>query len=425
MTLFVFFIMGCAPQKPSAATTENSIILKNSLPYNEDIVLSILKNHGSKEVDWDSLLKNKEHRIQIIYTQIDRKADNEPVFTDHSFNPDPGQYFYPASTVKMPVAFLALQRLNELDIHGLNRNTMMINEAGYSGQTSVLNDPQTEDGRPTIGNYIKKIFLVSDNDAYNRLYEFLGQEYINNSLHKMGYDSVQIIHRLDISLTEEENRVTNPVKFYNSLGNIIYQQPLIKNKLAYQPGEIFLGKGYYSRGKLVEQPFDFSKKNRITLADLHSILRSVLFPETVPAKKRFNLSNDDYAFLHRYMSMMPKESSFPQYDPSYNDAYVKFLIYGSRGTIKPFHRIFNKVGDAYGFLIDVAYVIDFEHNIEFMLSATIHCNSDGIYNDDHYDYESVGFPFMKATGEAFLNYEISRKRKYAPDLSKFKIDYTN
>lgn len=423
--LLVVMIIACTPPKPSITNSENRKVLKDSLPHSEALILSVIKEYGSAGVNFDSLLNNKDHRIQIIYTQIDRNDKNEPTFTDHSYNLNPSQYFYPASTVKMPIAFLALQKLNELKLPGLDRNTTMISGAAYSGQTAVYNDPQSKDGRPTIDNYIKKIFLVSDNDAYNRLYEFLGQEYINNSLHKMGYDSVQIVHRLDIALSEDENRATNPVKFYDTSGRIIYQQPLVKSTLLHQPGKTFLGKGYYSGGKLIEKPFDFSKKNRILLSDLHSILKSVLFPESFPAQMQFNLSKEDYAFLYKYMSMMPRESSFPQYDSSYTDAYVKFLGFGGKGIIPSNYRIFNKVGDAYGFLIDVAYIIDIERNVEFMLSATIHCNSDGIYNDNHYDYETIGFPFMKALGQAFMNYETGRKRNYIPDLSKFKLDYTN
>ena len=101
-------------------------------------------------------------------------------------------------------------------------NTTMITAADGETQTNVYNDPTTKDGRPTIAHYIKKILLVSDNDAFNRLYEFLGQEYINKSLYKMGYDDVQIIHRLEISLTEEQNRHTNPIKFVDNNGRIIY-----------------------------------------------------------------------------------------------------------------------------------------------------------------------------------------------------------
>ena len=86
-------------------------------------------------------------------------------------------------------------------------------------------------------------------------------------------------------------------------------------------------------------------------------------------------------------------------------------------------RIFNKVGDAYGFLIDAAYIADFNNNVEFMLSAVIHCNSDGIFNDDKYDYDEVGFPFMKHLGQVIYEHELKRKKNRVPDLSKFRFNY--
>jgi hypothetical protein len=58
-----------------------------------------------------------------------------------------------------------------------------------------------------------------------------------------------------------------------------------------------------------------------------------------------------------------------------------------------------------------------------MLSATISCNSDGIYNDDKYDYDRLGFPFMKNLGKTIYEYELSRKRKFVPDLSGFRVVY--
>ncbi|HKP31409.1 MAG TPA: hypothetical protein VJT83_01730, partial [Chitinophagaceae bacterium] len=80
-------------------------------------------------------------------------------------------------------------------------------------------------------------------------------------------------------------------------------------------------------------------------------------------------------------------------------------------------------GDAYGFLIDVAYIVDFSKNIEFMLSAVIYCNSDGVMNDDQYDYEKVGFPFMKNLGRMIYSHELQRKKAVIPNLSEFRMDY--
>jgi hypothetical protein len=189
---------------------------------------------------------------------------------------------------------------------------------------------------------------------------------------------------------------------------------------------IKFGKGFYKGGSLINEPFDFSTKNKISLASLHNILRSVIFPESVDANTRFNLTPEDYKFLYQYMSAWPRESHYPNYDTAtYNDAYVKFLLYGAeKGTLPSNVRIFNKVGDAYGFLTDVAYVVDFENKIELMLSCTILCNSNGIFNDDKYEYETVGWPFMKKLGEVVLDYEKQRPRKYKPDLSRFAVDYT-
>jgi hypothetical protein len=319
-----------------------------------------------------------------------------------------------------------LQRLNELKIKGLDKYTTMITEATAIGQTAVYNDPTTTDGRPSIAHFIKKILLVSDNDAFNRLYEFLGQEYINNSLHKMGYDDIQIIHRLDISLSEQQNRQTNPVKFIDRKSNIIYNQRLADSKLTYANRNTKMGKGYMKGDKLVHEPFDFSMKNRMSLQDLHSILRAVMFPAEAPVEKRFNLTGDDYTFLYKYMSMYPRESKFPYYDSTrYNDNQVKFLLYGAEPA-KPDAgvRIFNKEGDAYGFLIDAAYIVDFKNKVEFFLTATIHCNSDGIFNDDKYDYDTIGFPFLKNLGKVVYEYELKRQRVNSPDLSSFRFDYS-
>jgi hypothetical protein len=286
-------------------------------------------------------------------------------------------------------------------------------------------DPSAPEGKPSIAQYIRKILLVSDNDAFNRLYELMGQEYINNNLHRMGYDSVQIIHRLDISRTEEENRQTNPVRFTDNNGATIYFKPAQKSELVYAQRDTRLGKGFMRGDQLINEPFDFSKKNRLPLTNLHSIVKSIIFPRAVPKQKRFNLTEEDLSYLRKYMSMFPSESASPHYDTAeVQDTYVKFLYYGAEKIIPEKNiRIFNKPGDAYGFMIDAAYIADFKNNVEFILSAVIHCNSDGIFNDDKYDYETIGKPFMKNLGRTVYEYELSRTKKYKPDLSPFLIDY--
>jgi len=417
-SVFIFvFIAAC---KPTQKTRSEQVNIQNPEPVN--FLEEILYKHPQQ---FEKILYGKENKVQIIYTRIDRDKHQNAIFSDYYFHVNDEEYYYPASTVKLPVAILALQKLNELNMAGLDKNTTMITEGGSEIHTAVYKDSSSADGRPTIANYIKKILLVSDNDAFNRLYEFLGQEYINNSLHKMGYEDVQIIHRLDISMTEVENRFANHVDFYDKNSKIIYSKSADTSKLVYAVRNTKMGKGYYRKGELINEPFDFSQKNKFGLQSLHSILRSILFPEMVSAKQRFNLTPDDHNFLRKYMSMMPRESKYPAYDSvNYWDHYVKFLLFGAeKGKTDTGIRIFNKVGDAYGFLIDAAYIVDFKNGIEFMLSAVIHCNSDGIFNDDKYDYDTVGYPFMKDLGQVIYQYELQRKKKHLPDFTPIIFDY--
>ena len=363
--------------------------------------------------------------VQIFYTQINRDRQNRPSFKEFSYGLNNNKYFYPASTVKMPVAFLALERLNEMKIKGLDRNATMVTDSSTDAQDVVYTQPLAVDSRASVEHYIKQIFLVSDNDAYNRLYEFLGPAYIQKKLTEKGYPDAIIRHRLNITRTIEENKNTNPVSFYDTSGKLIYQQPAKYSQAVYSTLDVKLGNGYYNNGKLIHEPFNFSTKNRVYLQDQHHILQAVLFQEAIEKNKRFLLTNDDIELVKHWMSAYPKESKYPYYDSTdYWDAYGKFLLYGSsKEPVMPNIRIFSKEGDAYGFLIDIAYIVDFENNIEFILSATISCNSDGIFNDDRYDYERLGFPFMKNLGKTIYEYELTRKRKYPADLSKFRINY--
>jgi hypothetical protein len=384
----------------------------------------LLRNANDSQLE-EVMRRPEQFQLQVIYTQIDRDENNVPSFTTHTYGLDSNLYFYPASTVKLPVAALALEKLNELNIVGLDKNATMITAAGKPPQTAVSKDSSSANYQPSIAHYIKKIFLVSDNDAYNRLYEFLGQNYLNTKLHKKGFDQSRIIHRLSVSgFDVEGNRYTNPVSLYQNFKLYYYQgeaysqfYPSLKLK------EQVRGVAYMDQdGNIQPEPFDFRYKNFISLQNLHDILQAVMFPEAIAPGARFNLTAEDYAFLWKYMSMLPRESDYPAY-PEYKDwdSYVKFFLFGDNKERMPDHiRMFNKVGDAYGFLTDVAYIVDLENGVEFMLAANIHVNKNQTYNDGVYEYDEIGFPVLAKIGRIFYDYELKRERANAPDFEKLK-----
>lgn len=365
----------------------------------------------------------EKYRLQILYTQIDRDAKNKPSLTTYSYRADTNEYFYPASTVKLAASVLALEKLNTLKI---KKETTFQTLKNRPSQLEIKTDSTAASGLPSIAHYIKKILLVSDNEAYNRLYEFLGQRPFNESMAKKGFQGVRLTHRLQTPLPRLENQYTNPIQLIDASGKVLYQQPEAFNDKPYAAiSPILLGKGTMNDAGLVEnRPLDFSLKNAYPLQAQHLFLQRLMLPKAFPKKDQFNLSKEDYQFLYRYMSMYPTESKEPAYQEEFA-TYCKFLYYGSEknATIKPSIRIFNKVGDAYGFLLDNAYVVDFDQKVEFIVTAVLLCNEDEIFNDEKYDYDSIGFPFYKNLGEVIYEYELNRPKKHLPDLSHLRFDY--
>jgi hypothetical protein len=69
---------------------------------------------------------------------------------------------------------------------------------------------------------------------------------------------------------------------------------------------IKIGKAHYNnKDSLINEPIDFTKVNNLPLEDFQQILQSILFPLSVPARQRFNLTKDDYAFLKQFLSQYP------------------------------------------------------------------------------------------------------------------------
>ena len=355
------------------------------------------------------------HDIQLLYTQIDRSAEDGLRLTTYRWGADSSTYFYPASSVKLPVAILALQHLNELGVEGLSPHSFLFHGPAPAAAPSpaVASDTSSRTGLPSAAHYIRKLLLTSDNDAYNRLFEVLGPSYINSALAQIGIEDTRLIHRVGVGgFTPETHQWLNPIRYtngYETLYQIGPRRDTFYRALTQVQGQL-RGQGYTTDdGTLVEQPFDFRRKNYLSLSALHGILARVVLPEAFPPEQRFELTPADYELLRDAMGQRPRESDYPRYDKP--DNYVKFWVYGDQDDatrIPDPIRIYNKVGWAYGYLTDVAYIVDERAGVEFLLSGTIHVNENQIYNDGVYEYDEVGLPFFGEVGRLLLDYERGR-----------------
>ena len=393
-------------------------------PKTDSLMPRIL--NGITNPNTEKILKDPlEYRCQIIYTQIDRDKKGAPHFTNYYFNVDPELYFNPASMVKMPLAFLSLEKLNEINMKGVDKYTSMVFDSSYERQVAMKRDSTSKNEKPSIAHFIRRAFLISENDPYNRMYQFVGQERANKKLKEKGYSSTRITRQF-MGYTEEQNRHTNGIRLLDEGGKSIYYQEPAYNKDSFIfPSSILVGDAHIDRNdQFVKGPFDFTKHNNISLEDMRRMLQAVVFPQSVSAKQRFNISEDDRLFLLKYLSQYPSETSYPFYDSTiFYDSYVKFFFQDSTHQMPTSIRVFNKVGWAYGFLTDVSYVLDKASNIDYMLSATVYVNSDGVVNDSKYDEQIVGFPFLNAIGKAIYQYDLNRNRRYRPDIKIGDISY--
>ena len=116
---------------------------------------------ATKPEQFKDILDNADkYRVQILYTQINRDKKNRPTFKSYGFRINNSEYFYPASTVKFPASVMALEKINQLHIKGLTKETPMFTGAEYERHTPVTKDSTAENGLPSVAHYIKKILIV-------------------------------------------------------------------------------------------------------------------------------------------------------------------------------------------------------------------------------------------------------------------------
>lgn len=353
----------------------------------------------------------KKYRLQIIYTQIERDLNGKPTLKNYTYRLGE-DYFYPASLVKLPCAILALEKTKKLKLYS---NTIMFTDSANACQHSVKKDTTSENGYPSVQQYIKRMALVSDNFAYSRIYEFLGVDFIHTRLKELGYPDIRIVNRFDGGCKGLEHMTTNPTSFYKKdLTKIVtFPQEIASGVYKHPLGTVTVGKAYInSKNKKVNSPKDFTEMNYLPLQNVHDMLQRLIFYQFPTDKESFNMTEPDRKFLVDVLTMLPRESSHPTYDTKeYFDSYKKYFIYGdSKKMITDSINITNIVGQSYGFMADCAYIQNKERHIEFMLSAVIYANEDEIINDGKYEYHSIALPFLAELGRQVYAYELKRKK---------------
>ena len=300
----------------------------------------------------------------------------------------------PASTVKLPIAIFTLIRLAEL---GLPRDVLLkvIDPPSCAAQADELAEFEA------IERSLIRMLVLSDNGSYNRLYEFVGGHRLPSLLRKFGFPNAKLQARLG-SCNPAENARGRGVVLAQASGKVLLQDRTVhaipvRAPSAFMPSPK-VGTAYLDFNNIrIDEPKDFKHSNHWTLNDAHALMLGIAGVRAHPLVDM--LSRSDLAFLRATLRTLPREAGFPEAD--YPDAWGKFLLHGDQASRLPPHtHSTNKIGQAYGFLLDSAWLEDAAH--QCVLSAVIYVNQDGVLNDDQYEYEQLGLPFLAELGRRML-----------------------
>ena len=376
----------------------------------DDFIINVLK--GTPDWFQQIVYNPQEYQVQIVYTQINRDSSNRAHFSTHTFQADEF-YFYPASWMKLPLAVFSLEKLNELK---LNKNDVIRIEPLFGNHNHEYDD--LKNIQPlTIAEMTKRAFIVSENSVFNPMYDFVTQQRANQRFNEIGLKKAVLCNRFSVS-DPQEHRHSNFLEVLKN-GNVVYQQ--IQSFNPNQPHctaqNYLFGEKHYEKGVLVNEPKNFYYNNYIPVTEMDLFMRKLFFPKETHTQ--WNLTKDDFTFLKKYLAILPRQCMKPKFDEAnYPDCYMKyFMIGGSKERLDGSIRIFDKLGQYFGWTCDAAYIADYSTGVEFFISAVIYTNSKHEVADNPTEYANIAAPFFAQLGKSFYEYELKRKKKIIPQLN--------
>jgi hypothetical protein len=310
------------------------------------------------------------------------------------------EYFYPASTVKLAAAAVSLTLARE---QGISLDAGLVYHPTYPDQAREDRDPtNVETGRVTLAHDCRKVALVSDNPAHNRLFGFAGHRALNERLWAAGLSSARIAHRLADPRTEEENRQSPRIEVLEPGAQPLPARTSTLNLPTPDVPGLLVGHAHWASGHLVHSPMDFSNKNRLGLADLQHLL-ALVTGDVAPAEPAILPHPDDRRLLISALTTLPRHSKNPLYPVAhYPDDYAKFLRPGLEAAAEGRFEVTNKVGWAYGFVTENARVLDRATGRRVYVAATLWACTAGVLNagEAGYEVQGVALPFLAGVGEA-------------------------
>ena len=345
----------------------------------------------------------EKYRFQVLYGVITPGA--APRLERHGYRADV-EYYFPASSMKVPITLAAFDRLGALRKAG---------RAALTRDTPIRIYPLAAGAEPYVTSVARETWralIVSDNFAANRLLGVVGHREVHETLWGLGLKSVRVRSGFATGAPIDPADQSPRVEFGAPPGGKGDELPARRSNLALPANDavkLDLGKANIVDGRRVEGPLSFADKNAVRLRELKDPLVRIMRPELLPGGSPVDAASaDDLAYLRHTLGTLPSESGLAGYDRNVVADYQlsPFLRGIERVRARGKFQIFSKVGQAFGFLIANAYVVDKDTGRSFFLTAAVYANPDETINDDNYAYDSISFPALADVGEAFCRHAL-------------------
>ena len=367
------------------------LLLIASCSFNPNPIRSAFK----KDDFLRSILKDKDkYEIQILYTEVSKNTLGQTEFSDFQFQLNDQKYFYPASTIKLPIIVMTLSKINELRAADSNISLKSkINLSLINNKKEII----VKDSVTSFQNLIADVFLVSDNSASNVLIDFIGYNYFNSSMSNLGFENTYLNHKFNPDPFVDSSWIITNI----DNDTISSDENKITVSASSDISNLKKGNKRFINGEIINEPLDFFSKNRSSLTDMHNIIKNLIYPEVTLSK--FNLNVEDYDFIRYWMSRFTFEDLGAKYigDEKFFNSYNKFFIHGMDTILNNTDiRVYNKIGQAYGTSTDSAFIKNYKEDVEFFLTATIYTNENKVINDNIYEYKETAIPFLSKLSKA-------------------------
>lgn len=382
-----------APPKPSAAGTKGA-----AAPPTPTVDPLLERLFGGAGKTLKTVLADREkHRFQVLYGAVVDKG-GAPVLERHGYYAD-AEYFFPASSMKVPLALASYERLPVLRMAkhpALDRDATLEIHPVAGAEPPYATSLSRETWRALI---------VSDNASANRLLAFVGHREAHESLWGLGLSTARVHTGFATGREIDPATVSPRIDIVPKDGpkDSLPARKSVLTLPATRASRLEVGSAVVVDGKKVPGPMSFAEKNAMSLRDLQDALVRIVRPELLPAKApKGRTAPDDLDYLRKTLSTPPSKSGLPGYDRNVVADYQlnPFLRGLERVRSRDRLEIYVKVGQAYGFLTTNAYVVEKATGKSFFLAATIYANPNEVLNDDLYAYDQIAFPALADVAEA-------------------------